>query len=199
MKTKLLLILGFMLLVQGCASTRMVESTDQGPREIAPGKAQIVFLRSSFVGSAIQASIFDATGDTRFIGILSNGKKISHMVEPGEYTFMVVSEAADFMPATLDAGKTYYAVITPRMGAWKARFSMKPVRNGGTGDFQVGSSEFRQWLSENEFTENTPESRAWFEENQASVEEKRADYWEVWLTKPEADKAERTLNAEDGV
>ena len=84
MKAKLLLLLAAMLLATGCASSRMVDSAQQELIAPSANKAQVVFLRSSFLGSAIQSVIYDATGDgADFIAILSNGKKLAHTVEPG--------------------------------------------------------------------------------------------------------------------
>ena len=106
------------MLASGCASNMMIDSAEQELVAPAADTAQIVFLRSSILGSAIQAVVYDATdGGAEFIGILSNGKKLAHTVQPGKHVFMVVSEAADFMEAELLGGKTYYAMITPRMGA----------------------------------------------------------------------------------
>jgi hypothetical protein len=200
MNTKLLALLAATLFATGCASNKMIDAPEQ--QVIAPpaDKAQIIFLRSSFVGSAIQSVVYDATdGGAEFIGILSNGKMLSYTVDPGNHMFMVVSEAADFMEANLVGGKTYYAIVTPRMGAWRARFSMSPVRNGGPGEFQYDSSEFRDWIADAEFSQNTPESNAWARENHASVKEKQADYLEVWQQKSAADLAERTMNPDDGI
>jgi len=200
MKTRLLVILAATLLAAGCASNKMIDAPEQELVAAPADKAQVIFLRSSFVGSAIQSVVYDATdGGAEFIGILSNGKMLKHLVDPGKHVFMVVSEAADFMEAELAGGKTYYAIVTPRMGAWRARFSMSPVRNGGPGEFQFDSSEFRKWIAEAEFSQNTPDSFAWAEENRASVLQKQAEYWEVWQQKSASDLAERTMNPDDGI
>jgi len=199
-KTRLLMLFAAMMLTTGCASNKMIDSAQQ--ELITPGadKAQIVFMRSSMFGGAIQSSVFDASGgDTKFIGILSTGKRIAYTVEPGKYRFMVVSEAADFMEAEVLGGKTYYAMVTPRMGAWKARFSMHPVRNGGPGEFQVQSDKFQGWLKSTKLSENTPASHAWAEENHSNIRGKQADYEIVWQQKSPAELAERTLNPDDGV
>jgi len=200
MKTKLVALLVAALFATGCASNKMIDAPEQDLITPPTDKAQVIFLRSSFVGSAIQSVIYDATGGgTEFIGILSNDKMLSYIVDPGKHLFMVVSEAADFMEANLVGGKTYYAIITPRMGAWKARFSMSPVRNGGVGEFQYDSSDFRNWIADAEFSQNTPESYAWAKENHTSVQGKQAEYWEVWQQKSAADLAERTMNPDDGI
>ncbi len=200
MRTKIFAAAIVALFATGCASTKMVDSTNQVLEAPSADKAQIVFIRSSFVGSAIQASIFDVTSDeTQFIGILSNGKKLSYSVDPGEHMFMVVSEAADFMRANVVGGKIYYAMVTPRMGAWKARFSMHPVRNGTGGEFQYESDRFQGFLKNSNFTENTPESLAWYEENRGNIATRQADYLAVWQQKSEGELADRTLHPTDGI
>ncbi len=200
MKIRALILITIVFLVSGCASTKMMDAPEQQLVTPSADKAQVVFFRSSFVGSAIQASLFDATGGgAEFIGILSNGKKLAYEVDPGKHVFMVVSEAADFLEAELVGGKTYYAVVTPRMGAWRARFSLYPVRNGGPGEFQIDSDDFREWMSETVFTQNTPESYAWAEESAASVAERQREYWAVWQEKTPEALAERTLNPDDGI
>lgn len=200
MKFKIPLLVIAAFVVTGCASSKMVDAPEQTLAAPSADQARIVFIRSSFVGSAIQAVVYDATdGATEFIGILSNEKMLAWDVEPGNHTFMVVSEAADFMEANVVGGKTYYAVVTPRMGAWKARFSMYPVRNGGPGEFQIDSADFRSWMESAKFAANTPESYAWAKENAASVQAKQREYLEVWQQKTPEALAERTLNPEDGI
>ena len=200
MRLRIFVVVAIALAATGCASSKMIDSAQQELIVPDADKAQIVFIRSSMFGGAIQSSVFDVSADEpEFIGILSAGKKLAHMVEPGKHVFMVVSEAADFMEAEMLGGKTYYAMVTPRMGAWKARFSMHPVRNGGAGEFQYQSDEFQKWLSKTELSENTPASYAWAEENMSNIRGKQADYTTVWKQKSPAELAERTLNPDDGV
>ncbi len=67
----------------------------------------VVFMRYSAVGAAIKATVYEITDDkTIFIGIMKNKTKINYPTTAGKHTFMVVSEAADFMEADLAAGKT---------------------------------------------------------------------------------------------
>lgn len=61
-------------------------------------------MRPSNYGGAIQVTVFD---DTRYIATVSADTHVAYQAEPGKHTFMVVSEAADFMNADLTAGKTY--------------------------------------------------------------------------------------------
>jgi hypothetical protein len=200
MKTKIILLTTLVLLASGCASSKMMVQERQEFTPPAADQSQIIFLRSTFVGSAIQSSIYDVTvGEPEFIGILSNDTKLAHTVEPGKHVFMVVSEAADFMEAELAPGLTYYSMITPRMGAWAARFSMHPVRNGGEGKFQYWSDQFQSWLKKTKFVENTAESYAWFEAGRDSIKSRQDRYWAVWQEKTPDALAERTLNPDDGI
>jgi hypothetical protein len=198
--TKLFFWLLAAFALSGCASGKMIDRANQ-LTEIPPAdKAQVIFMRPSSFGGAVQATVFDVSSDeTGFIGIISSGTQLSYMVDPGKHIFMVVSEAADFLEANLVEGKTYYAVVTARMGAWKARFSMYPVRNGGEGDRQYQSEKFQGWMKKVRFVENTPGSIAWFEANKADIKAKQIRYWDVWQQKSEVDLLERTLNPEDGV
>ena len=156
-------------------------------------EATIVFMRSSLVGGAIKASIYEVIDDeTVFIGIMKNKTKINYKTSAGKHTFMVVSEAADFMEADVVAGKTYYAMVTPRTGAWKARFSIIPVRNGGSTDFSIDSKKFGKWKKKTKLAAPDDKARAWYEDHKASVEKKRVKYWAKWQQKSADDISERT-------
>ena len=118
------------LAFNGCASKYMqpVDSERELSYEPSESEAVIIFMRPSAFGGAIQSSVFDVTnGDNILVGIVSSKAKVAHKTAPGEHTFMVVGESADFMGAEVEAGKKYYALVTPRFGAWKARFSLKPI------------------------------------------------------------------------
>ena len=181
------------LALAGCAGPGSMQKADQAPA-VKPDQALIVFMRSTFVGSAVSASVFDVTSkDTKFVGIVNNGTKVGYYVPPGQHTFMVVSEAADFMQATVAAGKTYYALVTPRMGMWKARFSLKPVRGS-----ELGGSDFAGWDSGTQFVVNSAQSKDWAAANGADIAQKRAAYWPEWNSKAAEARAEQTLNVNDG-
>ena len=181
------------VLLAACAgSGGMVKSAGQAAAK--SNEATVVFMRSSFVGGAIAASVFDVSQPTtKFVCVVENSTKLAYGVSPGEHTFMVVSEAADFMKATLLPGKTYYALVTPRMGAWKARFSFRPLRQT---DF--ASADFAGWNKSTQWVETGSEAIAWAERNSADVEAKRARYWPEWLSKDTHQRDSQTLNAADG-
>ncbi len=175
-----------------CGGAQMMKA-DQ-PSIIKQDEAMVVFMRSSALGSAIAASVFDVGGpETKFIGILNNGTKIAHPVKPGEHTFMVIGESADFMQATVLSGRTYYALVTPRMGVWKARFSFRPVRQ-----IELGGYEFARWDSGTHFVTNSPETLHWASQNAAEINSKRTQYWADWISKPAGQRASQTLNPQDG-
>ena len=169
------------LALAGCAvpirGMREVPAETEVKTTPPPGKAAIVFMRPSTLGFAIASSVYEVrdAGDV-FIGIVPAKRKLVYFTDPGTSQFMVVSEAADFMGAELEAGKTYYALVTPRMGVWKARFSLRPI----TG---LDEKDFSAWFNECTWIENTPESRAWVKEHWADIQEKKSEYIKKWDAK----------------
>ncbi|MEW6068332.1 MAG: hypothetical protein AB1610_08590 [Nitrospirota bacterium] len=150
-------------------------------------------MRPSFFGGAIQSSVFDVTTQENIlVGIVSSKRKIAYKTSPGEHLFMVIGESADFMKANLEAGKIYYALVTPRMGAWKARFSLKPLHKN-----DIETDDFKDWDSSCEFVENTDASYQWARDNAESIQFKRERYYQKWMSKPEEDIP--LLNKEDGI
>jgi hypothetical protein len=120
-------------------------------------------------------------------------------VPPGPRKFMVYSEAADFMDAKLAPGKTYYSVVAPRMGAWKARFSLWPVKQTSANEFNLQNKDLEVWVKNGTLVEKIPEADAWFQKNGAAVRKTQADYTEVWKKKSPAEVLERTLEEQDGI
>jgi hypothetical protein len=175
------------LLASGCAGT--VKNMQQVPPERvvsapAEGKSMIVFMRPSGLGFAIQSSVFEIRNDQpELVGIVAAKKKVAYQLEPGKHLFMVIGESADFMSAELDANKIYYALVTPRMGMWKARFSLKPVHAD-----ELDSAQFQEWLEGCEWVENTPASEQWATDNRASIESKHREYYLKWMDKEVAER-----------
>lgn len=177
------------------AGTMMQTQTVQEPAAPKADEAMMVFMRPSSLGFAVASSVFDVTdsGPAKFVGIVNSKTKVTYPVKPGERTFMVVSEAADFMKANVAAGKTYYALVTPRMGMWKARFSLRPVRAG-----ELSGDDFKGWYADTQLVSNTQQSLDWADRNAADISGKRTTYWPEWQGKPAEDRAAQTLNVEDG-
>ncbi len=195
-----ILTLVAIIMFTGCASNPMVVSQQQEIQKPTDEEAQVVFMRSSFVGSAINASLYDVTnGDIKFIGVIANGTKVPYTTSPGERVFMVVSEAADFMEANLESGKNYFSLATPRMGAWVARFSLWPIKNDPSADYHTEMDDFNKWVSSTKLVENSAKSKSWYEANKESIKKKYEKYWPEWKNKTAEDLARRTLSPQDGM
>ena len=191
--TRTCLLLSITVLLAACAGR--VKMTEAEPPQLQAGGSVLVFMRASALGRAVQSSVFDVTENhTRFLGVLNFGDKLGVPLKPGKYTFMVIGESADFMQATVDSGKTYYAVITPRYGVVTARFSFRPVRST-----EIGGSEFAAWNAATRYVTNSPQTEAWARDNAKDVNSKRNEYWPQWNSKPANERLLQTLKAEDGV
>jgi len=181
------------LALSACGGGVQMLQTTQAP-SVQPGESLIVFMRASAMGAAVSASVFDVTGtENELVGIVQYGTKVAYPVKPGERTFMVIGESADFMKAAILPGRTYYALVTPRPGVWKARFSFRPIRQA-----ELDGAEFAGWDSATHFVENTAQTRAWASQNATSISSKRFEYWPEWNSKPQHQRDSQTLVAEDG-
>ena len=189
-----LLLISSAFLTGGCTSSAMQRSTTQAALEPTADTAVVIFMRTALLGGGIQSVVYDTTtSENKFIGIVSQGMKVCYRTTPGEHMFMVASEAADFMKATLDANKTYYVKVEPRMGAWRARFSLDPIRGEDLTEDRIASLKTSCTLYD-----NTPRSQAWATNNAASVQAKRVEYFAKWISKAQKDRDEATLLASDG-
>jgi len=152
------------------------------------GSSKLVFMRVSKQSSGIDAMLFDVTdaGGPRFIGTVGAAAKLSYPLNPGLYTFMVVGETAEFMQANIAGGKTYYALVIPKAGA--KRYAIEPVRQN-----EIGGKEFATWDRGTK-----PMSGGAGTYNAADAAEKRSRHWSEWVRKAESERAELTINTEDG-
>ncbi|AWL11700.1 hypothetical protein HMF8227_01219 [Saliniradius amylolyticus] len=195
---KILTLLVAVIVLSGCKSTMMQSAQSQKLDNAESGSAQVVFVRSAFVAQAIQASVFDVTnGEPEFIGIVSDETQVKYDTEGGERMFMVVGESADFLKAELKEGKTYYSIVTPRMGFWKARFSLHPVRNDDSAKFSYDNERVQKMMKNAEFVEVTPEAEKWATNNMPDIKQKYAEYLPAWKSKDVSQRQEATLRAED--
>ena len=190
-----IIVLAIAMGFSGCAGkVRNMSVAPAGKTIEAPqkGKAQVVFMRPSSFGFFIQSAVFKMSNDKpSIIGIVAAKKKVSYEVEPGEHLFMVTGESADFMSAKLEAGKTYYALVTPRMGANKARFSLKPIHAA-----ELNTKKFNSWLNSCQLVEVSQDTHMWANKNSNSVQAKYNRYYPVWTQKPISKKPR--LSPEDG-
>ena len=176
-------LLSTMLFFGGCAGS--VKHMQEVPASSiktkpSPGKAMVVFLRPSSLGFGIQSSVYEIRRNIpHMVGIVAAKKKVAYEVNPGKHTFMVVSESGDFMTANLLANKTYYALVTPRMGVWKARFSLKAIHSN-----ELNSATFNKWLNECKWVRKTSDSTNWANKNSSSIQSKFTGNYNKWLSKP---------------
>ena len=182
------------LFLSGCASSLMKPAEEQTLKPPPAETSRVIFLRPSNFGGAIQAPLFDVSdGKPVFLGVSSVGTKIVYDTTPGKHHFMVVSEAADFLNAELAAGMTYYAVVSPRMGLWKARFSLWPVKADRKAKYSLKDKEFPSWLEEGKLVTNTPKGERWARDNAEDIQVKYSTYKEIWVRKSDEAQEKRTL------
>ncbi len=188
---RLLRVVALVVVVSGCAGPigHMREMPAGEVRTAPPpGKTAVVFMRPSTLGFAIASSVYELKPDGDvFIGIVPAKRKLVYFADPGPTRFMVVSEAADFVAAELEAGRVYHVLVTPRMGMWKARFSLRPVTAT-----ELDGKEFAGWLQDCTFIENTPASHAWAKDNWADIQAKKAEYLKKWDAKADQPKLQST-------
>lgn len=179
-------------------SKLMQDAANQAPTP-EPGKALVVFFRPSFMGRAVESTVYEAPdSETKFLGVVSYKTRLAYQADPGSHRFMVVGENADFVDATLDAGKTYYILVRSRPGMWKARFSLLPVHPAADAKYSTQSADFKEWMDKTSFVQTTPAADAWYQEHKADIEAKKADYLQRWNHMAAPDRAVLTLHAEDG-
>ena len=176
---RILIITSFGILT-GCASSHMTAISDS-PEKLtpAPGKALVVFARTTSFGGAIQATLYD---NDEYIGTISADTKIAYQAEPGKHMFMVIGESADFMEADLMAGKTYYSGVIVRPGFWKARFSFHPNNR------QISDKELKNWISGTKLVEPNDKGQQWASQNAKSIKKLKDKYLPAWNAKKESDK-----------
>lgn len=184
----------------GCATSGMMApAPSQEIRPAAANKAQVVFMRTSFVGAAINAELFEVVnGELKFIGQLSTGTKIVYETTPGPKVFMAYGMAADYMLGNLAAGRTYYSIVRPNWGS--GGMIPTPVRTDGTTEYHTSLPEFKKWVADTKAVQpNTAETQSWFAKEKDRYQKIHDQYWTQFQTKTDSQKAERTLRPQDGV
>ena len=182
-----ILFLATFLIIIGCSGTikNMREIPDENLVIIPEqGKSVVIFMRPESFGYQIQSSVFEIKGKLpALVGIIAAETKLAYRLDPGPHLFMVVGESADFMTADLAPNKIYYALVEPRMGVWKARFSFDPVH-----EEKVTTSDLTDWMEDCRWVEKTAESLDWAQENMPSIQAKLDKYYPVWLQKEQSKK-----------
>ena len=169
------------LLTVGCAgSISHMSAVPNVNLAASANEAVVVFMRPSGIGFTVQSSVFEVPDGqpASLVGIVAAKKKVAYRTAPGDHMFMVVGESADFMQARLEPGRVYHVLVTPRMGMWKARFSLEPVH-------VAERAQLAAWQSDTEWVELNQESAAWAAENAADIESRRAKYFPEWTATAE--------------
>ena len=185
------------LLMSGCAAGLMRPAPSEQISAPAADKAQVVFMRTSFVAGAIGCELFEVVnGELRFIGQLPYGNKVVYETTPGDKVFMAYGTAADFMLAKLQGGKTYYSIVRPNWGT--GGFAPTPIRSQSASEPTLDSQELKEWNAGTKLLVPTEDAAAWFRDNKARMQAIYTEYWRRFQTKSEQEKYFRTLLPEDG-
>lgn len=180
-------------------SEKMIESIEPSPAPAA-GMAQVVFVRHDPLGRGVQATLYEVHDiEPRFLGILSNGTRIAIDFTPGFHRLMVLGGRAEFFDAELIEGRTYYVLVQPIRGTFKARFLPRPVRNHDTAELHAHTPWFRKKLACTVRVEGTPDAEAWFAAKQDEIRDTTAEHLAKWKRKKASKRDANALRAEDGL
>jgi len=163
------------------------------------GKALIVFVRA-FSSDATsvdfrRSPVFRlkaSESEAELVGILSVKTKIAYDVDAGKHLFMVVGENLDFMTADVLPNRTYFVVVTARVGKRTALYSLKAVDKQ-----EQDSKAFTDLLALSKWIEKTAADDSWSLANMPSIKSRRPESYRLWTQKLESERP--TLVPNDGV
>lgn len=122
-----ILIIGLIGMLSACGSAKLLPA-DVSNRAIAlekvEDKALVYVYRTSMLGGAVAMHV--DLDDVRLTTLYPKNFYLC-LLDPGEYVFTGNAENKDKITVTVEAGKSYYIEIVPRMGIVMARCEMKPV------------------------------------------------------------------------
>ncbi len=110
---RLAILLGSSLLL-GCATGRMSEIPSGLAMVPPPDRALVVFVRPSWMGSALSLSIVDEQG--HFVGDSLSESHFAVTAPPGRHHFILWSGNTDVVEADLLPGRTYYVYVDLTLG-----------------------------------------------------------------------------------
>ncbi len=143
-------------------------------------------------------ALFDtAPGAPAFYGLMGPHSKLVQLVAPGQHFFVANNvKISHVLKANVEPGKRYYVLLRFIYGRG---FQMRPLRRSGPSDYTVQNRAFRSWISRSKFVQPNAEAFAWDKANAARTEKARVAAMEDWEAKRPDQRAELTLNPEDGV
>ncbi len=161
----------------GCASAPTATSTKE---TIEPDKdhAVVYFLRPSKFGSSVKFGLWDNDSP---IGIIKGRNYIAYKTVPGTHYFMARAENWAIVKADLSAGKTYYILAAPVMGAFKARVDFR-VQNPDNPEIQVWISSSKQLSYSDEWKAEYSKNRV--DDVRAALEKAKNDQVSYERMKP---------------
>jgi hypothetical protein len=187
------LLLAMAIPLAGCSASSEYMREAAAPKLEAPSdKATVIFIRPSGYAAGIATTILDEKG--HFLGDSLAETYFVAQVAPGKQTFIAWAENTAALTATLEAGKTYYVEVSPKMGAWSARVHLLALtpRSENWG-------ELRGWLAESKYMQvDQRGGQAYLDSRKEDVAAKLQDAREVLSEYDAEELAARTLRAEDG-
>ena len=177
----------------GCsASSDFMRPAAPGVGAAAPEQAQVVFIRPSGFASAIKTTILGSHGE--FLGDSLPESYFAVSMPPGEHVFIAWAENTAALRANLEAGKTYYVEVSPKMGAWSARMHLLAIKPGAP-----SWAELDRWLASTSRLEpDQGAGQAYLAERQDDVKERLRRAQEALTEYEPNELAERTLAPGDG-
>lgn len=200
--TKTAVLAVFLASMAGCASTPQkpqVSVVEPAARitKPGPGKALVYFVRTSNFGWPFPAVLFD---DDRHIGSIvlewdvekKTAKKgyVAYEATPGPRMFSVYSENADFLPANLVAGKTYFVHVRSVIGMWKYRFYLSPQQG------QLPQHELDEVIATGRQQVLTPDGVQVVKDSAEDLKQIKADWFPKYQARPASERLE--LRPQDG-
>ena len=177
-----------------CACSANVEvAENQAIPQSKAGMAQVVFMRSSQVNPFTTPTIYDVTsGKLKLMGDVPNGTKMVVDLVPGDYIFMVRSNAnAEFMMASVLPNKRYHVIVIPY--AYIA-FALRPVRQSN-GEFLYSSARVSEILNDTKLVRSVPSETA--EADRMRADEIYQKAWPQWQSQSIDHRNNATLRKED--
>lgn len=189
--SSLLFVFALVGVVPGVPPTFAQEARAAGTTPIpAEGKAVVVFFRpatgTAFIDGARHTlfEIKESHPDPQPFGIGGGGTKIAYHIEPGKHLFMVVGENAEYMTADLLPNSTYHVTVAVSAGRWRARYALRK-----TDAQDLASNDFKELLASSRWTESSATAQTWAASNMPSIKRRHAQYYSLWTSKPESERA----------
>lgn len=189
-------ILRFIGLLAVLFALAPVQAADAAKTAIPPvpaGQAQIVILRSTTVNALVGTHLYDVTsGEPKLLGKLSNNRKTTIDLAPGDYVLMVGNAPfLEFMRASVAADKRYFAIVAP---IWPAQWFLRPVRKQNA-TYVHSSKEVANLVKKTKYA--ALEAEPLDADKAAQLAAMYKERWEKWQAKDDAEKDSYTLHPDD--